>query len=170
MKRRSFRGHHDYAMDVYRSGIDAGFDLARSGSAEFVHNIIMPFRFLSPELDVPVVPIFINCFASPLPRITRAHAFGQWLSTVIERRAERVCLIASGGQSHWPPYPREGMPLADEIERVAGMGGSEVLMWAMPMGAMHGRKARTLFYEAVKPWMGGVTVAAYGGRSQPVPS
>ena len=229
MKRRSFPGNYDYAMDIYRDSIDAGFDLSRSGSAEFVHNMLMPLRFLHPEMDLPIVPIFMNCFAPPLPRIDRAHAFGRALRKTIDRRPERICLIASGGLSHWPPYPREGRPLKDDLDRimwevfnhgsqvrskypharslvherekemaaersdlvnmpwdrevlrameqgdskalcvmehdtiepVAGPGGSEVLMWAALMGAMNDGPGKTLFYEAVQPWMGGVTVFSY---------
>ncbi len=48
-----------------------------------------------------------------------------------------------------------------ELEKTAGIGGSEILMWAMLIGAMNDAPARTLFYEAVKAWMGGVTVVAY---------
>lgn len=229
LQRRRIAGSADYAMDLYKDAIKSGFDLTRSGSAEFVHNMLIPLRYLRPEMDIPVVPIFTNCFAPPLPSVGRAHALGERLRETIERRPERVALVASGGLSHWPPYPREWLPPRDEldemmlevfrdgaeararnpairslihereaemaaedrqlintdwdrsvlsafekgdsahilgmtfddIEEDAGIGGHEILLWAMLMGAMGRNAGRTILYEPVKEWMGGVALFAY---------
>ena len=60
-----------------------------------------------------------------------------------------------------PGSPGGAVEAFDAIEPVAGPGGSEVLMWAALMGAMNDGPGKTLFYEAVMPWMGGVTVFSY---------
>ena len=236
MKRRTFRGDYPYAMGLYGDLLAAGFDVARSGSAEFVHNMLMPIRYVLPDSDIPIVPIFINCFAPPLPRVDRAHAFGRAVRASVDRPDRpdrRICFVASGGLAHWPPYPREGRPLADELDRLmwevfnhgsqvrqkyphirglvhkrememaaarddlvnekwdrallalfergdsravcamehedieplAGAGGSEVLMWAALMGAMNDAPGRTRLYEPVRPWMGGVALFDYPAPS-----
>lgn len=229
MKRRRFAGDEDYAADIYREAVHAGFDLCRSGPAELVHNALMPYKFLRPECDLPLVPIFVNCFAPPLPKFARCYALGELVGKVIARRPERVALIASGGISHWPPFAKEDSGSQDEldrrmlriqrlgpigrekdpgvrdlihareaemaasgrelintnwdravldafergdkdfffrmtyeeIERDGGNGGHEMAMWVMMMGAVGGRRCRTIVYEPVKEWMGGVGVQSY---------
>lgn len=229
LKRRRIPGSADYAMELYREAIAGGYDVTRSGSAEFVHNMLIPLRYLRPEMDIPVVPVFVNCFAPPLPRMDRMYEFGRLVRRFVDSRSEKVALIASGGLSHWPPYPREWLPprddldrqmltvfregpvarqrnpeirkhvhqrelemaasdqelinqdwdrsildafergasstlldmTFDEIEEQGGVGGHEILVWAMLMGAMEGRTGRTVLYEPVKEWMGGAALFAY---------
>ncbi|WP_300303259.1 hypothetical protein [Ferrovibrio sp.] len=229
MKRRSFKGHADYSLDILKQSIADGFDMARSGSAEFVHNVLIPVKYLMPDCDIPVVPVFVNCFAPPLPSFRRCYELGELIGKVIAKRPEKVALIASGGISHWPPFVKEDEPnpddlarrmlrvqqrgaigrvedpgvrvlihekereLAasdreminiqwdkdlldgfargdkeyftsmtyDEIERLGGNGGHEMCLWVALMAALGGAPSRTLVYEPVKAWMGGVGVISY---------
>jgi 2,3-dihydroxyphenylpropionate 1,2-dioxygenase len=229
MERRTFKGAPDYARAILKEAMDRGIELTRTGSAEFVHNLLIPLKFLRPEMDIPIIPVLVNCFAPPLPRLDRAYALGETIADVIASRSEKVCLVASGGLSHWPPYPQEDRPLQDDldhammtvfqegtqarsrfpeirswvhkreaemaqvrtdlinvewdkrmldamsrgdrdailgqdyetIEEEAGLGGWEILCWTMLMGAMKARTGRTIFYEPVKEWMGGVTLFSY---------
>lgn len=227
LKRGTIAGNRAYAMDILRAGIGAGFDLTRWGSAELVHNVLLPLRYLRPERDIPVVPIFTNCLVPPLPSFARCFEFGQVLADVIAKRPERVAIIASGGISHWPPFVNEtdepmdefqsrmlaaqqkgsggidpelmlmiaekekemaatrddlinvewdrkvlkALEEADkdtllsmtyeEVERDGGNGGHEMALWVMLMGAVGCKRGRTLFYEPVKEWMGGVAVLSY---------
>lgn len=229
MSRRRFAGHEDYAFHLYREAVDAGFDIFRSGTAEFVHNVLLPVKFLFPDTDLPIVPVFTNCFMPPLPSMARCYALGETLGRAISKRPERVAVIASGGISHWPPFAKEDGPPDDElntrmlkvqrigpggreadpgvrellhkreaemaqsgaelinikwdrevldafergdrdyllkmsyeeIERDGGNGGHEIAMWVMMMGAVGGLPSRTLAYEPVKEWMGGVGVISY---------
>lgn len=48
-----------------------------------------------------------------------------------------------------------------EIEAEGGHGGHEVLNWCALMGAMHGRPANVLAYEAVIEWICGMGFAIY---------
>jgi len=234
MTRRSHRGNADYAMHLYRSAVVDGFDMTRSGSATFVHNILMPAKYILPDVDVPIVPIFVNCFAPPLPSFRRCYDLGRSIGRAIARRPERVALLASGGLSHWPPFAKEDGPrddelnrrmlriqrhgavarredpkvrdlihereaemaasgrelinvawdralidaLArgdqeyfcrmnyDEVERDGGNGGHEMSMWLMILGALGNRPSRTLVYEPVKEWMGGVGVVAWDSSTR----
>ncbi|HKS73075.1 MAG TPA: hypothetical protein VJQ82_07755 [Terriglobales bacterium] len=122
MKRGPVRGHSALALDIHASLMNDGFELYRFESAEFVHNVLLPKKFLWPELDIPVVPIFVNCFVPPLPTWRRAYELGQALRKVVARRSERVALLASGGISHWPPIVLDefqpGDPLRERLLQV----------------------------------------------------
>jgi 2,3-dihydroxyphenylpropionate 1,2-dioxygenase len=115
MDRRPHPGNEDYAKDILVQGIADGFDLTRAGPCEFNHNILIPKKFIWPDRDIPVVPIFINCFAPPLPTWRRCYDLGRSIAGVIARRPERVALCASGGISHWPPYVPEDVPAEDTL-------------------------------------------------------
>lgn len=119
MKRGPIPGHAELAHDIYGSLMQDGIELFRSESAELVHNLLIPKKYLWPDLDMPIVPIFTNCFIPPLPTFRRAHELGAAVRRVIDRRPERVALMASGGISHWPPIVFDHDDPADPlIERV----------------------------------------------------
>ena len=103
MKRGPIPGKADLAHDIYASLMEEGIELFRSEEAELVHNVLIPKKYLWPDLDIPVVPIFTNCFIPPLPTFRRAHELGAAVRRVVDRRPERVAFLASGGISHWPP-------------------------------------------------------------------
>ncbi len=210
----------------------SGFDVARMGSIEYGNNLIVPWKLIRPQNDIPVVPVFINVFSPPLASMARAYAFGEAVRSAAEAAPgnARVAFLATGGLSHWPPvwmphssqsdqflqrmkrFQTEGrkvlvedadlltdlavyememaktsrVPLVngkwdrafldalargdkaficgltyEEIEEEAGHGGHEVLNWAAMMGAMGGRRANVLNYEAVTEWICGMAFAIY---------
>ncbi len=53
----------------------------------------------------PVLPIFINCAAPPLPPLRRVDAFGTALGHFLAGLDRKVLVIGSGGLSHDPPLP-----------------------------------------------------------------
>jgi 2,3-dihydroxyphenylpropionate 1,2-dioxygenase len=53
----------------------------------------------------PMLPVFVNCAAPPLPPLVRVQALGEALGAFVATRSERVLLTASGGLSHDPPIP-----------------------------------------------------------------
>lgn len=119
MKRGRIPGNSDLALDIYATLMDEGFELHRSGSAELVHNVLIPKKYLWPDTDIPVVPIFTNCFIPPCPSFRRAYELGLALREIIARRPERVAVMASGGISHWPPIVFDHDDPSDPlIERV----------------------------------------------------
>ncbi len=62
------------------------------------HSLTVPLHFLNPGMRLPVVPIYTNGFASPLPLATRCVALGRMVRRFIDAWAgkERIALIASG--------------------------------------------------------------------------
>ena len=53
--------------DVQRP-LDAGFDLAFSNELRIDHSVTCPIITLRPDADLPIVPVYTNIFAPPLPR------------------------------------------------------------------------------------------------------
>ena len=44
---------------------------------ELDHSIMVPLHFLTPDMNVPIVPFFINGLAPPLPSSQRCYALGK---------------------------------------------------------------------------------------------
>jgi len=85
----------------------AGVDVALSHRMEVDHGITQLLTQLFDWAALPpLLPVFINCAAPPLPPQARVVALGEALGSFIAGRAERVLLAASGGLSHDPPIPR----------------------------------------------------------------
>lgn len=53
---------------VHKEGIEEGFDLAASLEFGVDHSIVVPLHFLNPGMRRPIVPIWINGIAPPIPR------------------------------------------------------------------------------------------------------
>lgn len=89
------------ARHIRASCITGDFDLAVSESFDVDHSVMIPLHFLTPQLDVPVVPIFINGHVPPLPSARRAFALGRQVRSAIESfpQARRVAVIGSGSFS-----------------------------------------------------------------------
>jgi len=92
----------DCASFVLESGVDA----AVSYDMQLDHGAAQPLEFFFGALNkCPVIPVFINSVAVPLPSFQRARllgqVIGQWASTL----NQRVLIIGSGGLSHQPPVP-----------------------------------------------------------------
>ena len=103
MKRGPVPGHAHIAGALCDSLTRNGFELYRTDTVDFLHNVLLPKKYLWPDRDIPVVPIMINCFAPPLPSFRRAYQLGLAVREVLEKRSEKIAVIASGGLSHWPP-------------------------------------------------------------------
>ncbi len=82
-------------------GIDQGFDLAACHELRIDHALMVPLHFLTPRMDVPVLPVYIRGLQPPLPRAERVLAFGGMLRRFIDERlaGRRVAVVASGSFS-----------------------------------------------------------------------
>lgn len=100
----------DLASHLLYSLVPAGFDVARMGSVEFGNNLMLPLKFIREQYDIPVVPIFTNVFSPPLTTCSRTFDFGKAIRDCLKGRKERVCFLATGGLSHWPPIWKEDSP------------------------------------------------------------
>jgi aromatic ring-opening dioxygenase catalytic subunit (LigB family) len=83
-------------------------DLAYAEEWKFDHGIMVPLHFLTPDYDLPVIPVNINCQGPPLAPLNRAWALGEALRRAADSVSERIAVIGTGGISHWPATPDSG--------------------------------------------------------------
>jgi aromatic ring-opening dioxygenase catalytic subunit (LigB family) len=175
-------GAPDTARKLYET-MSLEVDLAFSQELILDHGSMVPLHLLTPQLNLPVIPLIVNCLANPMPPLGRCYRMGQVLGASVREQPERIALLATGGLSHWPAMIeagkinsdfdqnflrmfREGtiaafMPTTDaELEAQAGLGGHEIRTWIALAGAMEGKKGEILAYEPVKAWATGCAVAS----------
>jgi hypothetical protein len=99
------------AQELHSSGIAHGFDLALTQEFEVDHSILVPLHFLTPQMELPIVPVFINGVAPPLPSARRCFDLGEALGNVIQSwpTIERVAILASGSFSLEVSGPKVGI-------------------------------------------------------------
>jgi protocatechuate 4,5-dioxygenase beta chain len=121
--------HAALAAHLRTEGIAAGFDLSLVQDFEVDHSIMVPLHFLSPHMNIPIVPIFINCFVPPLPSARRVYALGQAIRAAVEAYPQplRVVPLATGsfsleiGGPKVAPGKRQGVPDPDWAAHVAAL-------------------------------------------------
>jgi aromatic ring-opening dioxygenase catalytic subunit (LigB family) len=89
------------AAHIRGSAIARGFDIALVQDFEVDHAVMVPLHFLTPDMKIPVLPIFINCLAPPLPTAQRCFALGEAVRAAIAEWPQplRVAAIGSGSFS-----------------------------------------------------------------------
>lgn len=84
-------------------------DIAYSYRMQADHGFTQPLELLAGGVArYPVIPIFVNGAARPLPPCRRAVKLGQAVGRFLAGLDERVLIIGSGGLSHDPPTPQFG--------------------------------------------------------------
>lgn len=83
-------------------------DVAYAEEWKFDHGIMVPLHFLTPDYELPVIPVNINCQGPPLTPLHRAWAFGEALRRACDSVPEKIALVGTGGISHWPATPDSG--------------------------------------------------------------
>jgi protocatechuate 4,5-dioxygenase beta chain len=161
MQQYRVRGSAGFAAGLFKYGIENSFDLASSQEVKLDHATLVPLHFLTPDMKIPVVPIFIKALVDPLPRADRCLALGQMIRRYIEQRGEmeRIAIIASGSFSLEVGGPRMGLvnkqwhafvveclrrgdldelvgKATSENMQAAGNTGGELLLWIAMMGAL----------------------------------
>jgi protocatechuate 4,5-dioxygenase beta chain len=160
--------HPTLGAHLRASGIASGFDLALLQDFEVDHSILVPLHFVTPRMDVPVVPVYINGLVPPIPGAKRCYALGEAVRDAIKSWPDqkRVAVIASGVFSLDLGSPHSGGPpdvewtqrvveqlsharvaeLLDEAttERMARAGniGGELLNWIAMLGVIGECKPR----------------------------
>ncbi len=89
------------AAHIRANVIAHGFDISLVQDFEVDHAVMVPLHFLTPGMTIPVLPIFINCLAPPLPTAQRCYALGQAIRAAIESWSpqQRIAVIGSGSFS-----------------------------------------------------------------------
>ncbi|WP_312408080.1 3-carboxyethylcatechol 2,3-dioxygenase [Pseudomonas rhodesiae] len=106
-----------------QSVLDAGVDTAVSYRMQVDHAFAQPLQLLLGGLrGCPVIPVFINCVAVPLPGFNRARLLGEAIGRWARSLDKRVLFLASGGLSHQPPVPELAKVDARMADRLMGSG------------------------------------------------
>jgi gallate dioxygenase len=116
----------DLAAHIRAAAIETGFDAALAQHFSVDHSIAVPLHFLTPDMRVPVIPLFISGHVPPLPSARRCHALGQAVARAIEAWPQplRVVIMGSGSFSLEVAGPRmapgrtDGVPDPDWALRV----------------------------------------------------
>jgi hypothetical protein len=119
-------GNEDLASHLYTGGVHAGFDFSLTQKFTVDHSILVPLHFITPSLNIPIVPLFINGIAPPLPSAKRCFAVGEFIRSAIAAwpRDMRVAILASGSFSLEVAGPKmraggmDGVPDPDWVLRV----------------------------------------------------
>lgn len=99
--------------------LDHDVDCAISYRMKLDHGFAQPLELLTGALArYPVVPIFINSVAVPLPRFQRVRLLGHAVGIFAKTLNRRVLFMASGGLSHNPPVPTLASSTPEVIERL----------------------------------------------------
>src|SRR2546426_1856601 len=72
------------------------------------HAFTRPVAKVTPQLNVPIIPLHVNCYFAPMPSARQCYELGRAIASALKDRPERVAIMASGGLSHDPRGPRAG--------------------------------------------------------------
>lgn len=104
---------------VMKSGGDGAVSYCMSPD----HGFAQPLEFLLGGLDkVPVLPVFINGVATPLPGFQKTRMLGEAIGRFTSTLNKRSLFLGSGGLSHQPPVPELAKADAHMKDRLLGSG------------------------------------------------
>jgi len=106
-----------------REGLENGVDFASSAALPLDHAEVVPLSYLTPNWNIPIVPIVVNAFAPPMPSLRRCMQVGACVRNAIERwlKQKRVAVIGTGGLSHCVGLLETGKVNADFDRWVSGL-------------------------------------------------
>ena len=82
------------------------FDVAVSYRMPVDHGFVQMWEAVLGDFkSIPILPIFVNAAAPPIPTYRRARQLGKSVGRFAMRSGKRVLFAASGGLSHDPPLP-----------------------------------------------------------------
>jgi protocatechuate 4,5-dioxygenase beta chain len=170
MPRHTVQGHPALARSLLSFCLNADFDLSAAEELLLDHSIMVPLHFLTPAMELPVVPLYTNGIAPPLPTAHRCLALGRALGKFIADWPghRRVSLIVSGSFALEVGGPRTGWTDQDWVdtirehlalgryeklqeeatyERMAAAGNvsGELLNWITALGTLE--ETRPVFLE-----------------------
>ena len=158
--------HREMAEDFLNKLVHADFDVSYSEDAVLGHTFAVPSEFVLGGRGIPIVPFHTNVYLPPLPSPKRCAALGRELARIIASRSERVAILASGGMSHYPgtwkyPHPEfefdhwvlgeleqghSHAVLDLTVEQLDEAGNTELLNWAILLGAIGNQPGELLQY------------------------
>ncbi|MFI8794149.1 hypothetical protein [Streptomyces sp. NPDC055105] len=114
-------------VHVRGSCVDSRFDVSLTQEFTVDHSILVPLHYLTPQHDIPVLPIFVNGLVPPLPAADRCLDLGRAVGAAIRDWPDdlRVAIVASGsfsldvGGPHIRPDQIFGVPAEDWVVEVS---------------------------------------------------
>ncbi len=104
--RTKYKTKPELAQAILEKLMDSGFDPAYSRELRYDggmgHAFSRVLKFLTPNAEIPVVPIMVNTYFPPAPSAKRCVDFGKALGAAIRGMPDKskAVVIASGGLSH----------------------------------------------------------------------
>jgi hypothetical protein len=160
--------HRELAEAVLEQLVRRDFDMAYSQDADLGHSFAAVFEWILGKRKIPVIPILVNTYLPPLPSARRCAQLGRAIAEIIRSsRPERVAVLASGGMSHYPgtwkyykpAYEFDRWCLAElenshaasfldlTPEQLDEVGNTEMLPWALALGAIGEQHLELLSYQ-----------------------
>ncbi len=152
------------------------------------HGFTRTAPLLMPELNIPTVLIWLNCYFEPLPTARRCIDLGRALRDICAKSKKRIAILGSGGLSHDPRGARAGWidePLdrailealaegePDRLEALYKInsdtyhgGTGEIRNWLVVGGAMGETRAHIIDYMPVHHIITGVGFATWDPNKQ----
>ncbi|SHE50438.1 2,3-dihydroxyphenylpropionate 1,2-dioxygenase [Lampropedia hyalina DSM 16112] len=113
----------ELARDCVQALLEDGVDVAMSYTMQVDHGFSQPLDELLGAIDArPVIPVFINAVAAPLPTFARARVLGEAIGRFARSLNRRVLFVGSGGLSHQPPVPELATANEHIRDRLLGSG------------------------------------------------
>lgn len=90
-----------FSAHLRNAAVHSDYDVSLVQNYEVDHSVIVPLHFLTPAMNIPVIPVFVNGHLSPLPSARRCFELGKVIRRAIETWPHdiRVGLIGSGSFS-----------------------------------------------------------------------
>jgi gallate dioxygenase len=121
----------DVARHIRAAVIADGFDLALTQQFTVDHSVVVPLHFMTPNMNVPVILIFVAGHVPPLPSARRCFELGAAVKRALESYPEnlRVAVIGTGSFSLevWGPRSApgktDGVPDPEWAKRACALVG-----------------------------------------------
>lgn len=109
----------ELALECARFVLAREIDVAVSYRMQVDHGCAQALEVLTGGLDrYPVIPIFVNSVAPPMPSCRRVRLLGEAIGRFAQQTGKRVLIVGSGGISHEPPVPEIATADAVVAERL----------------------------------------------------
>jgi gallate dioxygenase len=97
----TIKSEPDFAAHIRTQAVEAGYDVTLAQDFTVDHSIVVPLHFMTPKMQIPVIPIFISGHVPPLPSAQRCFELGRTVKRAIESwpKPLRVVTIGSGSFS-----------------------------------------------------------------------
>jgi hypothetical protein len=112
----TLRCHSELALHLFSQLKRRGFEISERKELKPLgrpkrgigHAFTRPVVKVTPALNVPIIPLHINCYFPPMPSARKCYELGRAIADALKNRREKVAIMASGGLSHDPRGPRAG--------------------------------------------------------------